>query len=203
MSTKTATVSRRFFIEGVGAFAATTLFGAPSGKKSLVSFGLVTDCHYADLPLACYNRGIGGDTTDGVLARLQTSAIDLHPSKIVLMIGTNDVGGRRNNDAILENYRNILQTLHTALPDCEIYCVSVIPQNQLLGTFAIESNERIRVLNPGIKALAEEYGAAYLDLFPLLEDEDGMLIASCSDDGIHLNAAGFRIWTDLLKPYLE
>ena len=59
MSTKTANVSRRLFIEGVGAFVATTLFGAPSGKKSLVSFGLVTDCHYADLPLAVRPMPVG------------------------------------------------------------------------------------------------------------------------------------------------
>ena len=51
----------------------------------------VLDDHYADLPQAVYNRGIGGDTTAGVLARLQVSVLDLQPDVVVLMIGTNDL----------------------------------------------------------------------------------------------------------------
>ena len=71
MSTKTANVSRRIFIEGVGAFAATTLFGAPSGKKNLVSFGLVTDCHYADLPLAVRPMPVGDAAYRDSLAKMR------------------------------------------------------------------------------------------------------------------------------------
>ena len=71
MSTKTANVSRRLFIEGVGAFAATTLFGAPSGKKSLVNFGLVTDCHYADLPLAVRPMPVGDAAYRDSLAKMR------------------------------------------------------------------------------------------------------------------------------------
>ncbi len=71
MSTKTANVSRRLFIEGVGAFAATTLFGAPSGKKNLVSFGLVTDCHYADLPLAVRPMPVGDAAYRDSLAKMR------------------------------------------------------------------------------------------------------------------------------------
>jgi lysophospholipase L1-like esterase len=40
------------------------------------------------------NRGISGDTTDGVLNRLAESVYELSPSKIFLMIGTNDLGNR-------------------------------------------------------------------------------------------------------------
>lgn len=29
-----------------------------------------------------------------------------------------------------------------------------------------------------------------------------MLIETYSYDGIHLNAAGFEVWTSLIKPYL-
>ena len=56
------------------------------------------DDYYADLNLATYNRGIGGDTTGGLLDRMKVSLYDLAPSKIVLMIGINDIfGGGKNN----------------------------------------------------------------------------------------------------------
>ena len=48
--------SRRLFVEGFGAFTAFTLAGCAhkfgNGEKPLVRFGLVTDCHYADIPYA-------------------------------------------------------------------------------------------------------------------------------------------------------
>ena len=47
--------SRRFFIEGFGAFTAVAFAGCgtvPKGEKPLVRFGMVTDCHYAEIPYA-------------------------------------------------------------------------------------------------------------------------------------------------------
>ena len=167
----------------------------------------VLDDHYADLPLAVYNRGIGGDTTDGVLGRLQVSVFDLAPSKVVLMIGTNDVNGGVDNDVILQRYERIIDSIFAALPEVELYCMSVIPQNKQLETYSSVRVEKttqvIRQLNPQIQALAEEKGATYLDLFSLLADENHHLIEAYSDDGLHLNVAGLEVWTGLLKPYLQ
>jgi lysophospholipase L1-like esterase len=48
----------------------------------------------------------------------------------------------------------------------------------------------------------KEVNVTYIDLFPLLADDNNMLIEEYSDDGLHLNAAGFEVWTNLIKPYL-
>jgi hypothetical protein len=39
-----------------------------------------------------YNRGINGDTSIGVLDKLKEEVFDLIPSKVFLLIGTNDLG---------------------------------------------------------------------------------------------------------------
>ena len=165
------------------------------------------DDYYADLDLAVYNRGIGGDTTGGVLNRLAVSVTDLAPSTVVLMIGTNDVNGIETVDAIARRYEKILDSLRTSLPDTEIYCMSVIPQNEDVESYSTvvvkNSIARIHELNGRITALCEEKGLTYLDLYTLLADENDRLIRDYSDDGIHLNAAGFEVWTALLKPYLQ
>jgi alkaline phosphatase len=45
--------SRRLFIEGFGAFSAVALAGCVrKGESPAVKFGMVTDCHYADIPYA-------------------------------------------------------------------------------------------------------------------------------------------------------
>ena len=164
------------------------------------------DDYYADLPLASYNRGIGGDTTSGVLKRLDVSAIDLAPSKIVLMIGTNDVNGTDSVSEIADRYGEILDRLEAALPNTEIICMSVIPQNEVLEEYTdidvAKSTERIHALNSKIAEMTNARAILYLDLYSRLADENDRLIRTYSDDGIHLNAKGFEVWTELLKPYL-
>lgn len=183
-----------------------------SAKGQIVFIGdsitdlYILDDHYADLPLAVYNRGIGGDTTEGLLARLDVSVLDIAPAYVVMMIGTNDVNGNVSNDKFLSNYEKILDTIYSALPEVQIYCMSIIPQNEQLSDASsidvTSTTKRILQLNPRIQQLAEKKGAAYLDLFSLLADENQYLIDAYSDDGLHLNNAGLQVWTDLLKPML-
>jgi lysophospholipase L1-like esterase len=157
--------------------------------------------------LACYNRGIGGDVTRGVFDRLDVSVFDLAPSKIVLMIGTNDIDFGVPNEEILSNYRLILDKIKETQPLVELYFVSVIPQNKQLeqssGLNVTKNNETIKFINNEIQKLCAEYGHKYIDLHSALLDRDGYLKADVSDDGLHLNAEGFKIWTSLLKPHLQ
>ena len=166
----------------------------------------ILDQHYADLPLATYNRGIGGDTTQGVLNRLKVSAFDIVPSVIVLMIGTNDINGNYEKAGIFERYEKIIDEIYKNLPDVTLFCMSVIPQNEVLETYsAIKVENTTKIIfevNAHIKALAREKGATYLDVFSLLADENDRLIKEYSDDGLHLNEKGLTVWTKLLKPYL-
>lgn len=165
------------------------------------------DKYYADLPRAVYNRGIGGDTTEGVLKRLDVSLFDIKPSAVVLMIGTNDVNAKRENEDILYTYRQIVNRIRIELPDAELYCMSIIPQGKGLevhGAVDVDlSTEKILALNPEIQSIAEEKGGVYVDLFPLIADENNHLIENYSDDALHLNDAGFEIWTEILKPKLR
>ena len=187
------------------------LENANSAKGQIVFIGdsitdlYVLDDYYADLPLATYNRGIGGDTTEGVLKRLDVSVIDLKPSKVVLMIGTNDVNAKRDNDDILDTYRQIVNKIRIELPDTELYCMSIIPQGKGLEDYTSVdvdlSTEKILALNVGIEAIAEEKGAVYVDLFSYLADADDYLLGEYTDDWLHLNEAGFEVWTSLVKPY--
>ena len=165
------------------------------------------DSYYSDLDRACYNRGIGGDTTQGVIDRLKVSIFDVNPSTIVLMIGTNDIDGGVPNETIIENYKIILSEINKNQPMVELYFVSVIPQNKDLESYTEldvdKNNKTILTINEAIQELCDEFGCTYINLHSNLLDENGYLRKNLSDDGIHLNANGFEIWTSLLKPYLN
>ena len=166
----------------------------------------ILDDHYADLPFACYNRGIGGDTPAGVLKRLQVSVFDLAPRAVVLLIGTNDVNGNIPPEEILSRYRQIVTAITTQLPDTKLYCISILPQNKQLEEYTQIQVDRttqiIQALNPQIRQIAQEAGAMYVDLFVLLADENNYLLPAYSDDGIHLNETGLRQWTAQMLPLL-
>lgn len=170
--------------------------------------GYKLDKHYADLDLAVYNRGIGGDTTSGVLGRMGVSIYDIKPSKVVLLIGGNDVNGGVEPDIIVENSLKIVSEIKENLPETEIYFVSMIPQNndiKMYGDFSAEVHvAKIMEINAEIeKVLKNKKNVTYIDLFSLLKDEDNLLVKEYSTDGLHLTEKGYGIWTNALKDYLR
>lgn len=161
------------------------------------------DRAYKDLDLEVYNRGISGDTATWLQARLGVSLFDLAPSKVVLMIGTNDINYGRSAEEIAGDYESILHLIRQNLPDAKIWCVSIVPQNTDYSEGAAQNNAQIREANEKIKALACSYGLEYVDLYSLLVDENGLLNGAYSTDGLHLNRRGYAVWTNALKERLQ
>ena len=163
------------------------------------------DDYYQDLPLRTYNRGIGGDVTGMLLKRIQVSLYDLEPTKVVLMIGINDINGGVSTDTILENYDNILKGIKTALPSTKVYTMSILPINSDVPAYidVNKSTERILSINEEIKTLSANYSYQYMDLFSLVKDDKNHLKKEYSLDGIHLSEQGFVTWTNLIKPELK
>jgi len=148
--------------------------------------------YYPDMTVI--NRGIGGDTTHGVLARLDTSVIEPAPRVVVMMIGTNNLGD------MFTDYEDILAELKSELPDTHVVLLSIPPAS---GEY-VERNGQIAINNVKIKSLAEKYDYAYVDVFtPLFDFERDELRAEYTTDGIHFTPLGYEVITAEVKPVLE
>jgi lysophospholipase L1-like esterase len=153
-----------------------------------------------------YNRGIGGDTTVGLLTRLESSIFALKPNTLILQIGTNDFSVLRlEPPETIANMTQVIQTIQHTLPNLKVILVSVYPLHEPTLNFgqpkeSFRSNARIRMINEGIKKIP---GVKYINLFDLLLDHQGQLNMALSRDGLHLNAKGYRIVADALKPFIE
>jgi lysophospholipase L1-like esterase len=64
-------------------------------------------------------------------------------------------------------------------------------------SFALRPRERILALNAWLKDYCVKNGLLYLDYFSALLDNQGMLRRDLSDDGLHPNAAGYKIMAPL------
>ena len=163
--------------------------------------------YYSDLPLEVYNRGIGGDSTGGVIKRLEVSVFDIAPSKIVLLIGINDINGGVSTETLIKNYDKILSLIKEKLPDTEIYCMSILPLNKDVEAYTTidvdKSHKKIGEINQKIANLATKYSYEFVDMHDDFTDENGYLSKNLSIDGIHLSADGYALWTEKVKPILK
>ena len=140
------------------------------------------------------NRGIGGDTTEGVLKRLD-AAID-GPAGVFLLVGTNDLALRVPVGDIMARHREIIEQIGIRAPRAWLTVQSVMPRQR-------KFRDRIQVLNENLERIAAEVGATYLDLWPLLDDGTGQLKPRYTEDGLHLNGLAYREWAAKLAPIVE
>lgn len=136
------------------------------------------------------NRGIGGDTTARVLARLD-GIYRLKPSKLFLMIGVNDLNRSVGQDEIEANFEKIFDGFDTNIPETKIFVQSVLPMNEDL---VVNANARVPALNAYLQKEAAERGYRWVNLVPAFADEKGELRNDLSNDGIHLLGKGYSVW---------
>ncbi len=157
-------------------------------------------CHWAELfPSAkIKNRGLAGDVIQGVSARLDEALAPM-PSKIFLMIGTNDLYFGHSVDQLLEDYEVLIQKIKQKAPESRIYIHSIPPS---LGQTQLSNND-IRYCNDKLHELAKYHSLVFINIFDLLKDLDGKLNAELTYDGLHLNGKGYRIWKEALEKHIE
>lgn len=141
------------------------------------------------------NRGICGDTTDGVLRRMD-SIYSTKARKAFIMIGINDFcAGTEVND-IVEYYKSIISCL--VAHKMQTYVQSTI----LAGHQKAELNKKIMALNDQLQKMADENKSfTYIDLNKGLA-RNSVLCSEYSRDGVHLNGIGYAVWKDIIKRYI-
>jgi len=148
------------------------------------------------------NRGISGDTTDGILARLH-QVIECHPQKIFLMIGINDLLNEAQSPlAISQNYKTILATLQRETPATQVFMQSVLPVNSQLYGMPLD-NAKVTELNAYLQELTKEFSFSYIDVFTHLSDSQGQLDVQYTLDGVHLNGSAYLVWKTAIEKYVR
>lgn len=145
------------------------------------------------------NRGMGGDTTEGVLMRVGRS-LKREPGKIFLMVGVNDIITGESTDFIARNYEAILEKIKALSPESAVFVHKALPCSPE-KLFFVFDNSRVTALNREIERLAKKYDAKCVDLWDVLTKK-GELLPEYTTDGVHLTASAYALWADRLKPLL-
>jgi lysophospholipase L1-like esterase len=150
------------------------------------------------------NRGIGGDNTYGVLARL-TDVLILKPNQIILEIGINDIAKNIPDTLIYKNILEIVKKIKTHSPQTKIFVTSLFPTNDAVAKEypnAFNKNSCVENVNNLLKTASVKGDFTFLDLHSLLKNFDGKLNEQFARaDGLHLNSEGYKLWVDVLKKH--
>ncbi|MBK1858118.1 GDSL-type esterase/lipase family protein [Cerasicoccus arenae] len=144
------------------------------------------------------NRGIGGQDTSQMRARLEQDVLALQPSVVWFLGGTNDIAKGYSNQAVLDNVRAM--AVRCKEQGIKLIICSILPisdyhkdREARLERSELRPPERILKINEGLSRIATEEDAVYLDLFSLMVDENGQLPADLANDGLHPNDKGYDI----------
>ena len=144
------------------------------------------------------NQGVPSDTTRDILARLQSVA-DPQARAYFVMAGINDLTQGIPQAETVSNIRKIIRVLKQTSPDADIVLQSILPVNSRVRPFLFETS-LVKDVNGELRQIADEKArVVFLDLYPLFLDGNGRLKREFTCDGLHLSAAGYEVWVDLLR----
>jgi lysophospholipase L1-like esterase len=145
-------------------------------------------------------RGISGQTTPQMLVRFRSDVIALKPSVVHIMGGTNDIAQNTGPETIDEILGHIVSMAELARASgIRVVLASVPPASDFPWHYGLEPASKISVLNTRLRAYASRHGIAYADYWRVLATPEGGMKPQYSEDGVHLNAAGY----DAIRPVAE
>jgi len=143
------------------------------------------------------NRGISADITEGMLNRIET-VLKVNPEICLFMGGINDIVKRVSYSKTVENIIEIVRILkeNDIIPVIQsvIYVGRSYPDNERINTL-------VKKMNQDLMRIAADHGSIFIDLNKYLS-RDGYLKKNYTYDGLHLNAKGYKKWSELLDRIL-
>lgn len=146
------------------------------------------------------NRGISGDTTRGVLIRLQEDVLLLNPAAVVLLIGTNDLEEQADPQTIAGNLRLILEAFKRHNAKMPVVVCKVFPSS---ATQKRPANQIRRINQLYGEVVKGNPMVTYLETWALFATAEGDALPGEFPDLLHPNQAGYAKWAAALRPILS
>ena len=151
------------------------------------------------IPMLVLNRGFGGSVIAHVTHFANRIVLPYEPSAIVLYAGDNDIALGLSADCTLRDFEAFVEHIHAAAPGSPIYFISIkpSPSRMQLWSDMERANQLIEARTTTNAALH------FIDVSDAMLDEQGQPIPELFlEDGLHMNPAGYQLWTSIIQPTL-
>lgn len=177
---------------------------APPPKHAVLFIGSSSirfwDTLATDFPgVPVINRGFGGSEIRDSTWYAGRIVVPYAPRMIVLYAGDNDLASGRNPVQLRDDFRSFVARVRHDLPRVKIAYVSNKPSPARAGLLAAQrqANALIR------QDIATMERVRFIDVFtPMLDAQGHPRESLFLDDRLHMNPAGYRLWKQVIAPYL-
>ena len=145
------------------------------------------------------NRGFGGSQIADSIEYLELLVLRHEPRTVVLYAGDNDIAAGKTPETVAADFDAFARNLHAALPPTGILFLAIKPS---IARWSLV--ERMREANRLIRERTVSDGRlTYVDVHAPMIGADGLRRPDLlADDGLHLSAAGYALWTRILRSHL-
>lgn len=153
---------------------------------------------FPDLPVI--NRGFGGSGIGDSVRFADRIVLPYRPRIVVVYAGDNDLARGLTPEQVSHDFEQLVHKIHAALPQTRVIFIGIKPS---LARWKLVAEGR--TANKLVADFAQQHDhITFLDVGPAMLGEDGMPRKELFvQDGLHLNAQGYQVWSDLLRPHLK
>jgi lysophospholipase L1-like esterase len=145
------------------------------------------------------NRGFGGSEIPDSTFYSDRIVIPYAPKQIVMYCGGNDLNAGTPPEQVIANFKAFVAKVRAKLPEIEIDYISIAPNPARWAQV-----EKIKTVNGAIAAWCREQPhMEFINVFDAMLGPDGQPKPDIFlEDRLHMNAAGYAIWKEIVGPFL-
>jgi GDSL-like Lipase/Acylhydrolase family len=166
------------------------------GSSSIVKW---KDTLAADMaPMPVINRGFGGSHIEYVNEWFDQLVAPYRSRAIVFYAGENDLDAHKPVDRVIADFDDFMKKKTQALGNTPVYFISVKPSKLRIAELPLQAQ-----VNQEIRARAEKRADLhFIDVVPAMLDANRKPKDIFGPDGLHMNRAGYEIWTQAVRAAL-
>jgi len=148
------------------------------------------------------NRGFGGSSLPDVIHYTPDIVFPYEPKQVVIYCGENDftAAGGIEASVVVERVKELIALIRTRYPKIPIAYISIKPSPSREKYFA-----QMKEANAAIKKWMKKKkrNLSFINVFDAMLNKDGSLKKEIFvEDNLHMNAEGYKIWQQIIEPYL-
>jgi len=148
------------------------------------------------------NRGFGGSSLPDVIHYTPDIVFPYEPKQVVIYCGENDFTAAGGIEAavVVERVKELIALIRTRYPKIPIAYISIKPSPSREKYFA-----QMKEANAAIKKWMKKKkrNLSFINVFDAMLNKDGSLKKEIFvEDNLHMNAEGYKIWQQIIEPYL-
>ncbi len=151
-------------------------------------------------PYQVINTGFGGSQASDLLFHLESLALDYNPLQVWIYEGDNDLAEGKSPSRVIRDMRAVVSGLRVRYPGLPIVLIAAKPS---ISRWRLRGKYR-RYNRKLAHWAGKDPLLSYADVWnPMLLEDGSLNTALFIEDGLHMNTEGYRIWSSVLKAYVQ